>query len=140
MGDLHVLMGDKLCRLPDKDATDQGSILTSAEWAEKCKTESIELSSTGTESHNSLGAGETYHAIVRRVFNKACETHSTASQELQLALAVKASNDTAGPNGLVPSVLFLILYQLFLEILQATLTRKNVKICFLLPERHTVKY
>ena len=60
---------------------------------------------TGTESHNSLGQGETYHAMIRRIFNKVSLTHPALTPELRLACTVKAMKDTAGPNGLVPSLL-----------------------------------
>jgi hypothetical protein len=65
---------------------------------------SIELRATGTESHNSLGQGETYLLILRLVYNKVSLTHPDLPSELRLALAVKAMNYTAGPHGLVPSL------------------------------------
>jgi hypothetical protein len=72
---------------------------------EHLKQISIELRATGTESHNSLRQGETYHSILRHVYNKVSLTHPDLPSELMLALAVKAMNDTAGPHGLVPSLL-----------------------------------
>ena len=85
--------------------TDQGSVFMSKEWEEKCKNALITLRHTGTESHNSLGFGETYHALIRRVFNVVSVSYPSEPRELRLALSVKAVNDTAGPQGLVPSLL-----------------------------------
>lgn len=85
--------------------SDQGSVFTSKEWEARCAETEISVESTGTESHNSLGKGETYHALLRRVYNKVKLTHPQLPKELVLALSVKALNDTAGPNGLVPSLL-----------------------------------
>ena len=90
---------------PDKIVTDQGSVFTSEEWEERCNKANIELDNTGTESHSSLGQGETYHSMLRRVYNKVHLTHPELPKELRLSMAVKAINDTAGPNGLIPSLL-----------------------------------
>ena len=70
-----------------------------------CKQVSKELRATGAESHNSFGQGETYHSILRPVYSKVSLTHQDLPSELKLALTVKAINDTAGPHGLVQSLL-----------------------------------
>ena len=67
----------------------------------------MELTHTGTESHNSLGQGETYHSLLRRVYKKVSLMYPTLSKELRLSLSVKAMNDTAGPNRIVPSPILL---------------------------------
>lgn len=90
---------------PSTIRTDQGSTFTSSEWKQRCKEASVTLKYTGTESHNSLGAGETYHAMLRRVYNKVSLSFPQAPAQLRLCTAVKAINDTAGPDGLVPTLL-----------------------------------
>ena len=57
------------------------------------------------ESHNALAQGETYHAMLRRIFNKAKVERPKLNDEILLSLAVKAMNDTAGPDRLVPTLL-----------------------------------
>lgn len=57
------------------------------------------------ESHNSLGVGEIYHSYLRRVYNKVRSENPTISEPHALQFAVKATNDTAGPSGLVPTLL-----------------------------------
>eukprot|EP00171_Calliarthron_tuberculosum_P005813 IDg5813t1 len=90
---------------PDSITSDHGSVFVSNFWRSACDRAKINLRSTGIESHNSLGKGETYHSLLRRVYNKAKMEHPSLSDELVLSLSVKAMNDTAGPGGLVPTLL-----------------------------------
>ena len=90
---------------PDSMLTDQGSVFVSKEWEYNCELAEIDLRHTGTESHNSLGAGETYHALLRRVYMKTVKDHPTLSIDMCLALTVKAINSTVGPDGLCPQLL-----------------------------------
>ncbi|KAM4064694.1 cwf18 domain containing protein [Hirsutella rhossiliensis] len=58
------------------------------------------------ETHWSIGKIERYHAPLRRAFNILhAEIGHTTSAETVLQMAVKAINDTAGPDGLVPTLL-----------------------------------
>ncbi|KAM4065471.1 cwf18 domain containing protein [Hirsutella rhossiliensis] len=53
-----------------------------------------------------IGPLESYHASLRRAFNILhAEIGHTTSAETVLQMAVKAINDTAGPDGLVPTLL-----------------------------------
>ena len=90
---------------PPSMLTDQGSAFRSEAWKAYCKRAQISRRHTGTESHNSHGPGESYHAMLRRVFNRISMQFPTLPTQLRLPTAVKAVNDTAGPNGLVPSLL-----------------------------------
>lgn len=85
--------------------TDQGSVFMSIEWKFNCESEEIDLFHTGTESHNSLSSGETYHTILRRVFNKTKSEYTNLQAYIVLALTVKAINRTVGPKGLFPQLL-----------------------------------
>jgi len=90
---------------PESMLTDQGFVFMSEEWGNSCESASINLRHTGTESHNSLGAGETYHSMLRRIYNKVGMEFPKIPAEVRLSLSVKAMNDSAGPDGLVPSLL-----------------------------------
>ncbi len=57
------------------------------------------------EAHNSLGSGERCHAPLRRIFLKIREEYPKIDKNIVLKLAVRAMNDTMGPEGLVPSYL-----------------------------------
>lgn len=91
--------------IPEDMLADHGSAFTAKNWEDYCKAAGVNLRFTGTESHNSMGQGETYHSMLRRIYNKVSMTYPRLPKELRLAYSVKAMNDTAGPNGLVPSPL-----------------------------------
>lgn len=57
------------------------------------------------ESHNSLGAGERYHAPLRRIYLKIRHESPQLDHRLALRLANKVMNDSIGSEGLVPSLL-----------------------------------
>ncbi len=91
--------------LPASILVDQGSVFMSEEWNYACSLNDIELTNTGTESHNSLGAGEAYHAYLRRIYNKLHHDYKTLDDPTTLALSIKAINDCTGPKGLCPTLL-----------------------------------
>ena len=90
---------------PSKMRVDQGSIFTSRRWKQLTDATGISLQLSGIESHNSIGAGERYHAPLRRIYDKVLFDFPNLDKHLGLKLAVKAMNDTMGPEGLVPSML-----------------------------------
>lgn len=90
---------------PDKVLLDQGSQFQSNEFASLLLAAGIDRKDAGVESHNSLGETERYHAYLRHIFEKARAEHPNLSTEVILQLATKACNDTAGPSGLVPTLL-----------------------------------
>ena len=87
----------------------------------------ITLKHTGTELHNSLGLGETYHASIRIFFNTVSVIYPFEPRELRLALSVNAVNDIAGTQGLIPS---LLAFGMILEILgqKSSLEGQNARI------------
>ena len=115
---------------PSSMLTDQGSFFMSKEWEEKCNHALITLRHTGTESHNSLGFGETNHALIRRVFNKVSCSYPSETRELRLALSVKAVNNTAGLQGLVPSLLvFGMILKIFVQ--KSSLQGHSTRMCMI---------
>lgn len=90
---------------PDEVSTDQGPQFRATEWKNLLQAAGIKENSSGVESHNALGVGERYHAYLRRVYNKVRAENPTLTTNNALQLAVKATNDTAGPSGLVPTLL-----------------------------------
>lgn len=57
------------------------------------------------ESHNDLGNGERYHAYLRNVYTKIRDDVPQLEKADVLQLVIKDVNDTAGPAGLVPTLL-----------------------------------
>jgi len=84
---------------------DQGPQFTSEYFKVSCSQLGIITKETSTESHNSLGLCERYHSIIRRVYNRLKEEDPRQVKETRLSLAVHAVNNTAGPEGLTPTVL-----------------------------------
>jgi len=76
-------------------------------WDSTCESASVHLLHTGTHSYNSLSAGESYHNMLRRIYNKVSIDHLSMPDQVRLVLSVKAMNDNSGPKGLVPSLLVL---------------------------------
>ena len=90
--------------LPNRALVDQGSQFGKV-FLDVAALLDIKVDSTGIEAHSSLGIGEPYHQHLRQTFRKIMADHKKTDRDLALALAVKAMNDTLGPEGLVPSVL-----------------------------------
>lgn len=103
--------------LPDEIKVDQGGVITSQRWKglifpslressiPVTDMTGIELSLSGVESHNSLGAGEGNNDPLRRIYNKIRFSHLSIDEGLSLKLATKAMNDTMNPEGFIPSLL-----------------------------------
>lgn len=72
-------------------------------WTRLCEKVGVEVKESGIEHHNTLGSGERYHDPLRRVFKKIMHESPKLDRHVALKLAVKAINDTMGPEGLVPS-------------------------------------
>lgn len=85
-------------------------MFTGKECQERGKSGGVHLRATVTESNNVLGLGETYHTILRRVCNKVSVSHPKVPKEPRLSFSIKAMNDTAGPSGLVVSLLLYGVY------------------------------
>lgn len=90
---------------PESMLTDQGSVFISQQWSGLCRAADIQLRHTGIEAHNSLNAGETLHAPLRRILRKMHDEHPELSDEHALSLAVYAMNATTNERGLCPMLL-----------------------------------
>ena len=65
----------------------------------------VEVQRTGVEAHSSLGIGEIYHHPLRITYRKLEIDYPSIEKSILLSIAVKAMNDSLGPEGLVPSAL-----------------------------------
>jgi len=92
---------------PDFVVTDAGSNFVGTKFMQPAKQLSIEVREVPVEAHHSIGKVERYHNPLRRAY-KIIRTElkdEGINDEICLQMAVKAINDTAGPNGLVPTLL-----------------------------------
>jgi len=70
----------------------------------------IKVKEVPVKVYNSIGKVERYYAPLRRVYKIISLELKDASKELTLQMAVKAINDSAGPDGLVPILLVFSAY------------------------------
>ena len=70
-----------------------------------CQLDGISLKISAVESHNSNDVGERYHSSLRRIYQKVVRKHPNINNDAALEVAVRVLNDTAGPNGLVLTLL-----------------------------------
>ncbi len=67
----------------------------------------IEIKEVLVEAHNSVGLVERYHAPLRRLYEIIQDElkDEYINKEMVLQMAVKAVNDSVGPDGIVPTLL-----------------------------------
>lgn len=57
------------------------------------------------KAHNSVEKIKRYHIVVRKVYNMFLVHFPSINKKERLVLTIKSINDTAGPDGLVPTIL-----------------------------------
>jgi hypothetical protein len=90
---------------PDLIVHDQGKDFASREFKQLANSVGTDLKAVPVEAHHSIGVVERYHTPIRRAFKIIQLECPELNQDMQLQMAVKAINDTAGPDGLVPTLL-----------------------------------
>lgn len=84
---------------------DPGTNFHSKEFCENVRAVGTENITMPVEAHNSVGIVERYHIPLRRVYNILLIELPDITREERLQMAIKSVNDTAGPDGLVPTLL-----------------------------------
>jgi len=84
---------------------DAGTNFTSKEFSNEAKALGIQVKEVPIEAHHSIGKVESYHQVVERIFTIFRQEIPQEILENVLQMTIKAINDTAGPNGLVPTLL-----------------------------------
>jgi hypothetical protein len=90
---------------PDLVTHDAGKNFVSKEFKEYANTMGIRTKAVPVEAHNSIGMVERYHSPLRRVYQIIVVELPGIDRDAALQMAFKALNDTAGPDGLVPTLL-----------------------------------
>lgn len=92
---------------PDLLTTDEGREFYSTEFKQYAKQLGVNAQTVPVEAHNSVGKIERYHTPLRRAYKiiRAELKDENIDDEACLQMAIKAINDTAGPDGLVPTLL-----------------------------------
>lgn len=84
---------------------DQGPQFRSRRFASYTGMAGVKPRLSGVEGHNSLGVVERYHHYLRHIFRKVRDSFANISMKDALGIATTAMNDTAGPKGMVSSLL-----------------------------------
>jgi hypothetical protein len=93
----------------------------------------IKVKEVLVEAHNSIGQVERYYTPLRHAYeiiqDKLKDEH--IDKEIMLQMAVKAINDSAGPNGIVPTLLVFGAYPRLTEIdlFSSLVTKRAEVIC-----------
>jgi hypothetical protein len=86
--------------------TNAGKSFVGAEFVANARIITIEIEEVPVKAHNSIGKIERYHGPLKRAFEIiSADLGNAIIPDHMLQIAVKAVNDTAGPNGLVPILL-----------------------------------
>ncbi|KAE8550702.1 hypothetical protein EYB25_003641 [Talaromyces marneffei] len=102
---LRMLWIDTYLGPPDFIVTDAGKNFVSKEFTHLASSLGTITVSVPVEAHWSIGAVERYHAVLRRSYEIISDEAPELTPEMALQMAVKAVNDTAGPDGYVPTLL-----------------------------------
>ncbi|OCK88849.1 uncharacterized protein K441DRAFT_586837, partial [Cenococcum geophilum 1.58] len=70
----------------------------------------IEVKEVPIKAYNSIRKVKRYYALLRRVYKIISLELEDTSEELTLQMAIKAINNSAGPDGLIPILLVFSAY------------------------------
>jgi hypothetical protein len=91
--------------------TDAGKNFKSSEFVANARILAIEVEEIPIEAYNSIGKIKRYHDPLKRAFEViTADLGISLAPEYVLQMAVKAVNDTAGHDGLVPTFLIFGIY------------------------------
>jgi di/tripeptidase len=92
---------------PDILISDASKNFASKEFRQHAATMDSDIKEVPVEAHNSVGKVERYHGPLRRAYEILSNELPSLStnKEVILQMAVKAVNDSAGPDGIVPTLL-----------------------------------
>jgi hypothetical protein len=95
---------DTLCR-DLRIVSDAGKNFASGEFKQHALSLDIDTKEVPVEAHNRVGKVERYHGPLRRAYEILTAELPVTNKDVILQMAVKAINDSAGPDGIVPTLL-----------------------------------
>lgn len=92
---------------PEYIIHDAGTNFASSEFRQRSKSMGIIVKEVPIEAHNSVGLVERYHQPLKRAYEIISDDMKDmkVSREMVLLMAQKAANDSAGPDGIIPTLL-----------------------------------
>lgn len=100
---------------PDQITHDAGKNFISKEFKHYATTMGIQTKGVPVEAHNSVGIVERYHGPLRRAYQIIAAELPGLDKSIALQMAFKALNDSAGPEGLIPTLLVFGAYPRLVE-------------------------
>jgi hypothetical protein len=90
----------------DVIVTDAGTNFVGNEFVNNARILAIEIKKIPVKAHHSIGKIKKYYSPIRRAFEIiTADLGNNVTPDNALQMAVKVVNDTAGPNGFVPTLL-----------------------------------
>ena len=90
---------------PNVISHDQGTVFTSKLFKNALEHFGVVAKPVPIEAHNALSVGERYHGPLRRIYTKIRIEYPSLDKHVALSVAIMALNNTAGPEGLTPTLL-----------------------------------
>jgi hypothetical protein len=127
---------------PDIIKTDASKSFVAAEFINSAKSLAIEVKEVSVEAHYSMGKVERYYATIRRAYKViSSDVRRTTASKHILQIAVKAVNNTAGSNSLIPTLLVFSAYSRLLQTLplSASITARGAAVYKAMAEVRRIK-
>ena len=105
MGHVTSVLDRHIPRAPDMIAHDAGKNFISREFKQYAVNMGTITKSMPVEAHNSIGMVERYHGPLRHIYHIITSEIPGIDKDMALQMAFKAINDSAGPDGLIPTLL-----------------------------------
>ncbi len=96
--------------LPNIIVSDAGKNFVSEEFRQHALSLDIDIKEILVKAYNSIGKVERYHSPLRRAYDILTKELPAVNKEALLQIVVKAINDSAGPDGIVPTLLVFSAY------------------------------
>jgi hypothetical protein len=90
---------------PDQITADADKNYAGDEFKQLANSVGTRVKIVPVEAHHSIGLVERYHGPIRRAYETITAEIRDIDNDMALQMAFKAVNDTAGPNGLIPTLL-----------------------------------
>jgi hypothetical protein len=100
---------------PDLITYDARKNFVSNEFKQYASVMGVSTKGVPVEAHNSIGMVERYHGPIRRAYQIIISEIPELDKDMALQMAFKAINDSAGPDGLVPTLLVFGAYPRMIE-------------------------
>jgi hypothetical protein len=116
---------------PDNIIYNTGKNFVSIEFRQHAKSIVIQVIEIPVEAYNSIRKIKQYYTPLQQVYKIIYNEFRDTSTKASLQITIKAINDSAGPDGIIPILLVFSAYPRIIEnsALSLTITKKTKTIC-----------